>query len=612
MKACVDSIRKLLRRVIIVSLVNIPLHSNALEPVVVTATRTAAFANTLISDVLVIDRATIEQSSGRTLSELLAREAAVQMSSTGGFGKNSGISIRGTESRHTVLLVDGIRYGSATVGAPNWDTIPLEMIERIEVLKGPASALYGSEAVGGVVQIFTRKAEGKFLPSASATLGVHDYAQLTAGLRGGNNNLSYVVGWQGAHDKGFSATNINEPFGNFNPDPDGFNQTAFHASLVWRLDPFWRIETNTLSSRTFNRFDDGQGSAINADTRARSEAALMNIGVKGRLLQNWETFLNISRSKDQYVQLASASPYIEIPSRFNTKQDQITWQNNISIPYGKVMIGAESLKQTIDSTTNFDLTQRTIRSIFIGLNGVSAKHYWQANLRRDDNSQFGGSTTGFAGYGYQITPEWRANISYGTSFVAPSFNQLYYPEYGNPFLQPERGRNTEFSLAYTHTNHQLKLVYFENKIRGFISAETIARNIAQTRIEGSTLSYHGDFGPLKLNTSLNQLSPRNVLSGKQLPLRAERQFILGANYDATPALKLGFSLLAVGNRFEDAANTQRMGGYGLVDLYADYVFYKDWSIQTKLVNAGNKRYETLRGYNQSSRGLFISLRFAPK
>lgn len=612
MKGCVDSIRKLLWRTSIFSLLNIPLHSNAFEPVVITATRMATLANTLISDVLVIDRATIEQSSGRTLSELLAREAGVQMSSTGGFGKNSGISIRGTESRHTVLLVDGIRYGSATVGAPNWDNIPLEMIERIEVLKGPASALYGSEAVGGVVQIFTRKGEREFIPSASVTLGVHDYAQLTAGLRGGNNNLTYALGWQGAHDKGFSATNVNEPFGNFNPDPDGFNQTGFHASLAWRLDPSWRIEAKSLFSRSFNRFDDGQDGAINADTRARSEAAVMNIGVKGRFLQSWETFVNISRSKDQYLQLASASSYIDIPSRFDTKQDQIAWQNDISIPYGKVMIGAESLKQTIDSTTNFDRTQRIIRSIFVGLNGVSAKHYWQANVRRDENSQFGESTTGFAGYGYQLTPQWRANISYGSSFVAPSFNQLYYPEYGNPSLQPERGRNTELSLAYTHPKHQIKLIYFENKIRGFISAETIAKNIAQTRIEGSTLSYQGDFGPLKLHSSLNHLSPRNVLSGKQLPLRADRQFTLGANYSGMGALKLGFSFLAVGKRFEDAANTLQMGGYGLVDLYADYVFYKDWSVQAKLVNAGNKRYETIRGYNQPSRGLFISLRFAPK
>lgn len=590
---------------------NVNAQTSALDSVVVTSTRLQTSSTALISDMVVIDRTTIEQFSSRTLSELLARMAGVQISSNGGFGKNSGVSIRGTESRHAVLLVDGMRYGSATTGGPNWDNIPIEMIERIEVLKGPASALYGSEAVGGVVQIFTRKSEAGFMPNASATVGANAYAQLTAGLTGGENNVSYALGWQRTHDKGFSATNFNEPFGSFNPDRDGFNQTALHASVGWQLAPNWRIDAKTLYSRSVNRFDDGADIGANADTRAHSKSAVMNLALEGRLFQPWETRLNISSSKDHYLQLASSSPYTDIPSRFDTKQDQITWQNNFVTSYGKVIAGLENLKQAVDSTTNFDVTQRTIRSVFVGLHGAFGNHYWQANLRRDDNSQFGGSTTGFAGYGYQLTPKWRANISYGTSFVAPSFNQLYYPYYGNPNLQPERGRNTDVSLAYSNAGQDIKLVYFDNKIRGFISADAIAANIAQTRIKGGTLSYKGNFGPLKLHGSLDKFSPQNVLTGKQLALRADRQLILGVDY-VIGALKLGASLLAVGERFENAANTLRMGGYSTVDLYADYAFYKAWSIQTKLVNAADKRYETIRGYNQAGRGIFVTLRFTPK
>ena len=140
----------------------------ALPETVVTATRVATRADQLTSEVIVVDREAIERSAGRTLPEVLARTASVQMTSNGGRGKTAGVFIRGTESRHTILLIDGVRYGSATAGTPVWDNIPVDMIERIEVLKGPASALYGPDAAGGVVQIFTRRGTQGFRPAARA------------------------------------------------------------------------------------------------------------------------------------------------------------------------------------------------------------------------------------------------------------------------------------------------------------------------------------------------------------------------------------------------------------------------------------------------------------
>ena len=212
-----------------------------LKETVVTASRTQTRTDDLVSDVTVLDRAAIESSTGRTLTEVLTRSAGVQMTSNGGLGKNSSVFTRGTEARHTILLIDGVRYGSATSGAPSWDNIPLDMIERIELLKGPASALYGSEAVGGVVQVFMRKGVKGFSPFASATVGSNAYAQLSAGLNGGDGALSYAIGVEKTQEKGFSATN-SKAGTSYNADRDGFKQDAVNASVAYQINPDWKVD----------------------------------------------------------------------------------------------------------------------------------------------------------------------------------------------------------------------------------------------------------------------------------------------------------------------------------------------------------------------------------
>ena len=198
------------------------LAQSALKETVVTAARSAVRADDLVSEVVVLERNDIERSAGRTLPELLARSAGVQISANGGLGKVSSIFIRGTEARHTVLLIDGVRYGSATAGTPIWDNIPLDMIERIEVLKGPGSSLYGSDGVGGVVQIFTRAGKAGLHPQANVSIGSRGYAQAGASLTAGKDGWTYSLGTQTTRETGFSATNAAVPFGSFNPDNDGF------------------------------------------------------------------------------------------------------------------------------------------------------------------------------------------------------------------------------------------------------------------------------------------------------------------------------------------------------------------------------------------------------
>ena len=575
----------------------------ALPETVVTATRTPTRTDALVSDVTVIERADLERMAGRTLPEVLVRAAGVQLATNGGRGKSGNIFIRGAESRHTILLIDGVRYGSATLGTPVWSNLPLESIERIEVLKGPASSLYGSDGVGGVVQIFTRKGRGGFHPSAFVSLGSEGFVQAGAGLSGGEGALSYAVDVAGLNDKGFSTTNPTVQFGNHNPDRDPFRQRSFNATLGLELSRDWKLDFGALYSEGLSHFDDGPG----IDSRDDFRTDLWRAGLNGRFMPGWKTQFQVSRSED-YSRSIEAS---FLPSFFKTTHRQALWQNDVDTPLGVALFGLERLEQRVDSATAYTITRRDINSAFLGLNGEAGAHSWQANARMDRNSQFGNSSTGFVGYGYKLTPALRAHVSHGTTFVAPSFNQLYYPGFGTPTLQPERGRNTDLGISWSQAGHSVKLVYFDNKIRGFIPSGPLPANVPRARIDGWTLGYEGRFGDFAVHASYDSLDPRNMLTGRKLPRRADSQFNLGADY-RVGAWKFGGSLLSVGERFDDTNNTFRLKAYTTVDLHAEYALAKDWTLQAHLRNLTDEAYETTRGYNQPGRGVFVTLRWAPK
>lgn len=580
----------------------------ALPEMVVTATRVPTRADELVSDTVVIDREQIEQQASRTLPEILARLAGVQISANGGAGKASSVYIRGAEPRHTILLIDGVRYGSATLGTPVWDNIPVEMIDRIEVVKGPASALYGSDGVGGVVQIFTRRAspgQPVFAPHASTTVGSESYKQITGGFSGAAGAATYSLDVARTLNAKFSSTNPKVQFGNFNPDDDPFNQTAVNASFGYQLNPDWKFDAAMLYADGLNRFDDGP----NRDTRGTLRTQTGYVGVRGLVMSNWTTQLRYSRSED-YTRAIVAAPF-NLPGLFETVQDQYLWQNDIVTPIGTVVAGLERREQDVRSDTRYTVTDRAIDSGFVGLNGNSGAHSWQLDARHDSNSQFGDSNTWFAGYAYRITPNWRVNVSQGTSFTAPSFNQLYFPAFGNPALQPEEGKNTDLGITWTQGAHTVKLVGYDNKIQGFITNTTLPQNIPRARIEGGTLSYDGQFGDLGLHASYDSLDPRNEGTGKQLPRRARNQASLGVDY-AVGAWKFGGSALNVGSRFDDAANTRTLGSYTTVDLYVDYRFAKDWSVQARVTNLTDEQYETAFGYNQQGRAAYLTVRWQPK
>ena len=582
----------------------------AAERITVTATRVPTRDIEVVADITVIDREQLDRAAGRTLVELLSQQPGLQFSSNGGLGKASSVFIRGMEARHTLLLVDGVRLYSATLGTPSFDNLPLEAIDRIEIVRGPMSALYGSGAVGGVVQIFTRSGAQGLSANAKAVLATNDLGQVSAGVAFGNPTFNAAAQVQHVQTKGFSATNANVPFGSYNPDRDGFRQTGGSLRLGWKPLAGWDVSALALQSKGYSGLDDGAA----AEARAELENRVASLAVRGLVLPGWTTRIAAAQSIDLYNTLSSASAFATLGA-IQSQITQTSWENTLATPVGTALLLLDRQQETVSRAgAPFSISDRHIDGLALGLNGAAAGHVWQGSLRRDRNSQFGGNTNGALGYAYAVLPTLRVGGSLAKSYVAPSFNQLYFPGFGNPLLVPEEGRHVEVNLRWTLGEQAFKLAAYRNGYRGYITSGPAPVNLPYAQINGVTLGYEGQWRELALTASYDHVDPRNTTTGnanngKLLPRRAPNAARLGADWSAA-AWSAGATVAGFSSRYDNTANTIRLGGYGTLDLRTDWAISRELKLGLKLNNVGDKDYATALGYNQPGREAFVTLRWA--
>jgi vitamin B12 transporter len=580
------------------------------QAVVVTATRQPERIDAQLSDVSVLDRGDIERAEGQTLVELLATQPGLQFISNGGPGQSGTVSIRGTDPRHTLLIIDGVRYGSATLGEPVFDNIPLEDIDHIEIVRGPLSSLYGADAAGGVIQIFTRRGRNGLHPNASVGAGSDGWRQASAGLGFGDGAWSGALQAQHQQTSAFSATNAKAGAGSFNPDDDAFRQNSAAGSLAYRFSDDLQLDTHALYSKGHVHYDDGPGADSQADlTTQTADAALA-----GRLGAHWHSTLRLARSVDAYDTLVTANPFVDLGTIRN-QQDQLSWENRFATPIGSLLALAEHLKQTVHKPDgDYARTERSIDGVALGLDGQHGPHTWQASVRRDHNTQFGDQNTGNLAYGYDLNAQWRLSAAAGSSFVAPSFNLLYWPDFGNPALLPERGHSREATLRWLNDGQQLSLTAYRNRVRDYITAANT--NVGEALLDGATLAYSGQLDAWTLSGSLDWLDARDS-TGQPLLRRAKRgaKLALDRSFGRWSA---GASLLADGARPDTSYDASfnavpvTMGGFTRIDLRADWRLAPQWTLQARLDNAADHRFETAYGYNQPGRELFVTLRWSPR
>jgi vitamin B12 transporter len=587
-------------------------QTSPMSTTVVTATRTETKLDETLADVRVITEEQIGNSAGRSLAEVLQRFAGVQMSSNGGRGNTQSVYIRG--SKQVILLVDGVRFGSATAGDPSLQSLPLEQIERIEVVQGPASALYGSDAIGGVIQIFTKQGKGEkkpFVPYASATWGSGGYKDASGGFSGAQQGWNYSLNVARVVDPGFSSTNAKSSY--YNPDKDKFNQTSLTAALGYAFNDVWRLDANLMQADGYAESDNGRTKQSWLD----SDAGTRLLKLSGAFSSDWKTNLSVSRSMDkQWNRDRTISTGVLASTTFNTTQNEYKWGNEIKTPVGMVIAGLERLEQKITSTSVYDKTERNTDAAYVGLNGNYSAHSWQVNLRRDDNSQFGGYSTWGICYGYEILTGLRVRAARASSLKAPTFNDLYYPYSGNPLLRPENARGNELGLDWNLGAHSFKLTGFDNKVQDLIawapldptSSMWLPFNVDRARLKGWALQYHFDIQGWRLGATYDRLNARDD-KGVQILNRAKHQATLSLD-KTLGAWKFGANALYVGERQRSV--TAYLPSYTTIDAYAEYQISKDWAVQARVANLTDKVYETVYGYNQRGRAGFVTLKWTPR
>lgn len=576
------------------------------EAVIVTATRIAQRSSDLLADVSVIERDEIERAGQDSLTNLLARQPGVAMTSNGGVGSTSSLFIRGANPNHTLVLIDGLRVGSATTGTAMLDSIPLAQVERIEVLRGPASSLYGSEAMGGVIQIFTRKGDGPAQAEVSAGMGSYRTLDTNAALRGSSGALRYAVRAGHFETDGFSAKrDASKQFG-YNPDKDGYRQDHFGADLGFRLNADHDLSASVLHSKGENQYDNN----ANYNSKLYKKLTTVGLTLDSRLSKDWQSLARLGGSIDENQDDATGAAR----SLFRTKQEQFQWQNTLRLPLGQALLAYEYLRQSVDSTQAYNVTARTINSLLAGWTARIDNHRLQANLRRDDNSQFGGQTTGLLAYGYQLTDALRLNASAGTAYRAPTFNELYWKDTGfgggNPNLAPEKARNREVGAVWETARQRASVTVFNNRVSNLIAGWPPV-NVSTAKLSGSSWAYTAQLGDWRLGGSLDLTRARDEATGLRLVRRPDQAATLFASRHVG-GWEIGSELQGVGYRYDDAKNSKRMGGYTLLNLTARTRLSPEWQLEARANNLGDKRYETTWGYGTPGANVFVGLRYQPK
>lgn len=589
-------------------------------PVVVTASREPLALQRLAADLAPIEADRVQGSSADSLADLLRREAGAQLSRNGGPGHASGLSIRGAPATQVVVLVDGMRVGSATLGSVALESLPLAQVDRIEVLRGPGSSLYGADAVGGVVQVFTKTGQPGVQAEGRAAVGGYGSREAAAGLRGAQGPWDWAATLSHEASDGVSTLRPGDLFGNHNPDRDGHRLDAAQLRLGYAPVRGQRFGASWLRTRLDSRYDSSeflppsfaQDNAPDFRTRQATEVATLDW--RGTLNETLAASARAARSTDDTRDGGT------VVDRFRTERRlvaaQLAWRAGAA---GQFVGALERQDDRGRSTSYAAPVQRRNTAVVVEWTGRFGAFAWQADARRDDASDHDAVGTGRLGGSVQLTPGLRLRALAGSTFRAPSFNDLYFPGYGVPTLRAERGRSAEIGLNWRDEHGEAALTLWRNRVRDLIGYQPdasqcppdpayafgCAGNTARATLHGATLSARQRLAAAwTLRGQLDFLEARDEASGRRLPRRAAHQASAEAAW-TQGAWSASAALLRVGAR-PDAG--KQLAAETTLDLQAGWRFAKGWQVQGKLLNATDRDLEPARDYQGLGRQGWLVLR----
>lgn len=601
--------------------------TQATQTIVVTATRTANTVDETMAPVTVIDREDIETLQASSLVELLSTTPSLDISTSGGLGSHANIHLRGTNSDHILTLIDGVPVGSATAGNMALQYLPVNQIERIEIVRGPRSSLYGADAIGGVIQIFTRKDENKQSQVyADVGYGSDQTRELNAGISGSYQNTQYQLSAGHTQTNGYNyiGTGVDD-------DDDGHDKTAVSLNINHQINDDLKIGALMLRSEGNSEYD---GSYVNNTDFVEQ---VISGHINATLAKNWDSLLQINRSDSKSDNFLDNQKR----SRFNTKRYSMSWKNDLQLnPDSLLVVGADYSKDYVDSSTDFDETTRWNRAVFAQLQHFGEHFDSSASVRHDDNEAYGKHNTWNMAFGFPLDESIRLTSSLGTAFKAPSFNDLYYPlenypayspglptsSYsGNPDLEPEQATNFDFGIDANWQQHQWSARFFKTKVEDLIeyiselneatnNYDGTMKNISNADIKGLEISYSTELWNWQIKANYSLIDAKNDDTNMRLPNRSEQLFNLHLDREHGN-YSYGASLVAASDRYIDTEEQYQLGGYGIINLRTAYSINKQWTLKGKIDNlfdknyALNARYALSGKYRAPGRMIFASLHY---
>ena len=468
-----------------------------LDKIVVTATRTPTKTSNVIAQTRVIDKEELQRYQGQTVTDILKNQPGINITQSGGMGTASNFYMRGFDSKQVLVLIDGIRYGSISLGSPSLNLLSADQIDRIEILYGASgSSIYGSDAMGGVIQIFT-KGNSVEQSNVSTTVGYGSNDHYQVGVTGQlkNDTSSLSLGVSRNETDGFNAI-VNPESYDYNADDDGFKSTNASMALQHKFSDSLSAGLSALYSDSTTDIDSAGNAFPNAYSDQKNGSANAFLQYKTPLTVSK---LSYGQSVDKSTSHDGNSINYREGSLFDTTQEQARLETSINAQPGTVIVGAEWLSQKLDASdvldfsgfpapavqTAYDPDDRTVKSAFVGYQLSESYYDLQANYRVDDNSQYGNESTYNLGAAIRPLAGMRIGANYATGFRAPTFNDLYFPGYENPNLKPERTENTEVFVEYANDMQTSRLTGYHTNAEDLIANGT---NISEAKIKGLSLT----------------------------------------------------------------------------------------------------------------------------
>lgn len=584
-------------------------------PVFVTASRVSEPLTAVVASVTIITRADIDRLQPHTVLELLEGLSGISAAVSGDLGKSSLVFVRGTNADHVLVLIDGIKIGSATTGQAALEQLPVEQIERIEIVRGPRSSLYGSDAIGGIIQIFTRHgaSDAAGRPSFELTGGSHDTWQAEGGYSGSSGPVWYNASASGLYTSGIPLCVSGAPTtaACYTAQPrQGYWSGSAAVSGGYRVSNATWVAADWLRADGDTRYDGD----IYSGNESRLVQQVAGIQLQSAPLPRWGISLTAGQSVDESAQRFDGAA----DGFFDTRRETVSWLNDLRLAAAHdLLLGVDYEQDTIGSSTPYAVSSRKDTGALGSYRFTPGPVDLEVSARHDHNQQFGDHTTGAVAAGWRLADELRLVASWGTAFKAPTFNDLYFPFYGNAALRPETARSAEVGAEGSlDSGAEWSVNAYETTIEDLIEYNPVtfgADNIDRARIRGVEARLATEFAGTRSRLYATWLDPRDrgANDGAILPRRAQESLRLELDRDFA-AFTAGASLSVVGRRFEDPANTERLGGYTTLDLRAGWHFDPSWMLQARISNALNRDYETVLYYNQARFGAYLTLRYTPR